>query len=90
MKRDDLIQALQELHEELDRSESLDPESRRLLVELKGDIEDLLGESDAPDPDAPESLDERLRNSIIHFEGTHPALTVAINRVVDALAAMGL
>ena len=33
---------------------------------------------------------ERLRETVEHFEDTHPALTEAVGRVLDALAKMGI
>lgn len=89
MNRTELQEALKELHEELDRTPSVDDESRRLLVDIKDEIEELLARSEG-DVTSPKSLDERLKASVIHFEGTHPQLTILINRVVDALASMGI
>jgi hypothetical protein len=89
MNRTELQEALKELHAELDRTPSVDDESRQLLVEIRDEIEDLLSRS-GDDVTSPQSLDERLQASIIQFEGTHPRLTAIINRVVDALASMGI
>jgi hypothetical protein len=89
MNRRELQEALKELHAELDGTPSVDDESRRLLVEIRDEIEELLSRS-GDDVTSPKSLDERLQESVIHFEGTHPRLTAIINRVVDALASMGI
>jgi hypothetical protein len=35
-------------------------------------------------------LVERLREAVDEFEESHPALTEAVGRVVDALAKMGI
>jgi hypothetical protein len=89
MNRTELQEALKELHAELDRTPSVDDESRRLLVGIKEEIEELLARSDQ-DVESPQSLDERLQASIIQFEGTHPRLTAVIQRVADALSSMGI
>jgi hypothetical protein len=90
MNRRELQEALRELHAELDRTPSIDEESRRLLTEIRNEIEELLARPRQEATLSPKSLDEQLKASLIHFEGTHPGLTVALNRVVDALANMGI
>ena len=89
MNRTELQEALRDLHAELDRTPSVDAESRRLLLEIKDEIEELLARS-GDNVTSPQSLDDRLKASLINFEGTHPQLTAIINRVVDALASMGI
>jgi hypothetical protein len=33
---------------------------------------------------------ERLKESVQHFEASHPSLTLAVGRVIDALSNMGI
>jgi hypothetical protein len=87
----DLRATLEQLHAELHAAEAtggaLDQGSRRLLRDLLQDINELLERSGEPPP---ESTIARMREALDEFEGTHPALTEAVGRVVDALAQMGI
>jgi hypothetical protein len=83
-----LRQMLEQLHTELQRTPAADDRSRELLQRALGDIQNLL---DAKQPEKrAESIMERLRELVGTFEETHPALTEAVGRVVDALATMGI
>ena len=90
MNRRELEEALQELKDQLESGAPIDEESRRLLIELRADVEELLARPAGEPVESPMSLDDRLKEAVIQFEGTHPALTVALNRVVNALAQMGI
>jgi hypothetical protein len=87
---EDLRRRLAELHAELERAESLDPESRAALEVVMRDIQAALARSGAARPREPASLAERLRDAGLHFEESHPTLTATLGRVVDALAALGI
>lgn len=83
-----LRQMLEQLHAELERAPAADDRSRELLERALSDIQNLL---DAKQPEKrTESIIERLRELVGTFEETHPALTEAIGRVLDALATMGI
>ena len=84
-----LRQMLEHLHTELQRADTIDDRSRELLRSVLGDIEDLL-ERKQKQGTQPESIIERLRETVRAFETTHPTLTNAIGRVADALAGMGI
>jgi chromosome segregation ATPase len=83
-----LRQMLEQLHSELQRAPAADDRSRELLERALSDIRNLL---DAKHPEKrAESIVDRLRELVSTFEETHPALTEAIGRVVDALVTMGI
>ena len=84
-----LRQMLNELHTELQRTDTIDDPSRKLLRSLLDDIEDLLERKEKGGTQS-QSVVERLRETVRAFETTHPALTEAIGRMADALAAMGV
>jgi len=91
MKADELHRNLQQLHEELARSQRIDPESERLLRELLADISKLLGEHEAGQaPVESGTLIERLTEASKEFEEQHPGLVSAIGRLADALSRMGV
>jgi hypothetical protein len=84
-----LRETLEKLHEELQRAGTdIDERSRELLRAIVNDINEIV----EPTQDAAplESLGQRLRESVDSFEESHPALTEAVGRVVDALAKMGI
>jgi hypothetical protein len=90
MDQKPLRDKLTELHAELERTESVDDETRQSLVDLKDHIEGLL---DQPPEDATphyRPLSERLRGDVTRFEATHPTLTAAMERAIDALVQMGV
>ncbi len=89
MPEQHLRQMLEQLHAELQRTETIDDSSRALLRSVIGDIENLLDRKPAPDTQ-PGSIVERLREAVKTFEKTHPSLTEAIGGVADALARMGI
>ena len=86
-KAAELERRLSELHAELERTQSVDPESRELLEHVRRDIETVLERSDEP---GRRSLRGRLEAAIEHFETSHPVLTATMGRVMDQLANLGI
>jgi hypothetical protein len=85
----ELKDQLAALHAELVRTRSVDdPELRRRLIELLGDITRLLGKPATAGEHS--SLFEQLDALAVRFEADHPALGNAIRQVVDALAKAGI
>ena len=84
-----LRETLEKLHEELQRAGTdVDDRSRELLRAIMDDIRAIVEPAEGAAP--LESLGQRLRESVDAFEESHPALTEAVGRVVDALAKMGI
>jgi len=91
MKADELRQTLQQLHEELGRASSIDPESERLLRELMADSAKLIGAGESGQAPAESGgIVERLVEASKDFEEQHPGLVSAIGRLADALSRMGV
>ena len=88
MPETDLSAVLQRLRDELQRTDTVDAGSRELLRDVMIDIRALLERSGAEPP--ADSLANRLREAVSEFEESHPQLTEAVGRVVDALAKMGI
>ena len=78
-----LHQSLQQLHFELEQTQTLDDESRQLLEHLQRDIQAVLKESNAATRN---SLGDRLNEVVTHFEDSHPGLTLTLKQVLDNLA----
>lgn len=85
MSSDHLRTLLAELQAELSRTEAVDDRSRELLRDVDTEIRAALERADGH-----ESLGERLRETVERFEGTHPQLSEAVGRVLDALVKMGI
>jgi predicted component of type VI protein secretion system len=86
-KAAELERRLNELHAELTRTQSVDPESRELLEHVRRDIESVLERSDER---GQRTLRGRLEAAIEHFETSHPVLTATMGRVMDQLANLGI
>jgi hypothetical protein len=85
-----LRETLQQLHEELDRTESVGAEERALLKDLMADIQHTLEKPEEGTAERHQSLNERLREAAGDFEEAHPSLTLALRRVVDAFRWMSI
>ncbi len=79
-----------QLHDELEHTQSVDADTRAVLDDLSKDIRELL---DRPGDAADRrygKLSGSLRANLVRFEATHPRLTTAMERAVDALVQMGV
>jgi hypothetical protein len=89
MERHSLVEQLTRLHEQLSRTKTADPATLEELRKLTDDIDRLVGEQTVDREDA-EPITSGLRNLLLQFEADHPQLSVAIGKVADALAAIGI
>lgn len=92
MDKSELQETLQQIHGELERAEAVDVESREMLVTVLHDIERVLAQEPDQEHDQPSSdtLVGQMRESMEHFEDTHPFLTSLIGRIADGLSNMGI
>ncbi len=89
MNKHHLQGVLQDLHEELGRTEVLNEDETALLRHVNEDVERLLART-GDNPQHEESLGHRLQESIALFETSHPSLTLAMQRVLDGLSQSGI
>lgn len=82
-----LQQLLSDLHRELGRAGSLDPEARALVEELRDDLARLPVEDRASHA---EGLTARLEEATLRIESAHPRLALTLGELVDALARIGI
>ena len=82
-----LRQQLEALHQELIRSRSVDPESRKLLMTLIADIQRLVQQDGNEERD---SVLGRLDTAAIRFESEHPSLGSGIRQLIDTLGRAGI
>ncbi len=92
MPKQRLNESLEQLHDELARTGSIDAESRQALEHVMSDIHAALERTDAADEakTGDDSLLEQLRSATRSFEESHPNLTAAVGRLADALSNMGI
>jgi hypothetical protein len=83
-----LSKLLEELHEELGKTQAVDEKGQELLRHLDGDIRKLLKETG--DVQADESMLERFQEAIDHFEITYPRLTSALSAMMTILSNAGI
>ena len=85
-----LRELLQELHQELERDESVAEEPRDLLRTVMTDIRERLDRDGGELFDWPASLGDRLRDSVEQFGESHPSVAATAGRVIDLLSNMGI
>jgi hypothetical protein len=64
--------------------------TKRALSDLDGDIRALLERSEEQLTPIQPSIVQRLDAVLLHFEVTHPSLTVMISKLLDTLSNAGI
>ena len=90
MQQHELTDKLAQLHNELSRSDDVDPETLELLRKLTGDIDRLLKRPSSALSTEAGPVSHRLRDLMLRFESEYPQLSESVGKVADALAAMGI
>jgi uncharacterized coiled-coil DUF342 family protein len=86
--KQNLQDALRELHGALETTEDLDASDRGELASAIEQIRTVLGDPDAGSEH--DTLLGHLRAAVERFEDRHPELTKMIGRVADSLSEMGI
>jgi hypothetical protein len=81
---------LQQLHDEINKTQTVDEKGKELLRDLDGDIRDLLARSEEHPGQAQSSIVQTLESTISHFEVTHPELTVLVSKLLATLSNAGI
>ena len=81
-----LTETLDALRAEIDQLHTDDAESKQRLEKL---VENLEKKLEHPDDDD-HHLDEGIKDSITHFEVTHPRVTAILNDIMMTLSNMGI
>ena len=79
---------LQQLHIELQQTESVDEKSKILLKKLEKDIQQVLDCSD--DESWYSELFEKLEDEVEDLEETHPSIFSAIKNITTTLSNIGI
>jgi len=81
-----LRELLEQLHNELEQTASVDDKGREMLTHLSSDIQKILEPSETAD----QSILSRLHDAIDHFEVEHPAITSALSQILNTLSNAGI
>jgi len=90
MDNNELRKLLNQLHDEINITGTVDEKSSELLRDLDGDIRALLERSEGTLVQLHPSLVQRLEGALEHFEVTHPDLTMLISRLLESLSNAGI
>jgi hypothetical protein len=90
MSDENLRRLLQQLHDELERTKSVDEKEDTLLRHLDADIRELLRRSEEGEDLSDEPMLERLQDTVDHFEDTNPTLTMALSEMMRILSNAGI
>jgi arginyl-tRNA synthetase len=82
-----LRELLEQVHSELEHTETVDEKGREILRDLDADIRKLLERSDAH---ADESMLKRIQDTIDQLEIQHPKLTMALSEMMTILSNAGI
>ena len=85
-----VTELLNELHVKLKSTNVITESDRELLTQLLADIQSLLAHPGGLAAAKHRSVIDRIRESIAHFEVSHPDLTDVLASVNKALADMGI
>ena len=81
-----LPELLQQLHDELERTESLDEKGREMLIHLNADIQKFIDPAEEDD----ETIFDEIQDAIDHFEVEHPVITAALSQILNTLSNAGI
>lgn len=81
-----LPELLQQLHDELEKAESLDDEGREMLIHLNADIQKFIDPAEEDD----DTIFERIQDAVDHFEVEHPVITAALSQILNTLSNAGI
>ncbi len=91
MNDDELRQLLEELHQKIEKTNSVDETGRELLSHLSVDIRNLLERTGHEKPlQGTTGEVGRLEESVRHFEVSHPSLTAALSQLLNILNNAGI
>lgn len=92
MEKTKLRELLEDLHGELEKADSVEPETRNLLKSVMDDIHGVLErrEGEGHSPEEEESISDRLSQSLVEFESSHPRVSLVVERLMKTLADIGI
>jgi hypothetical protein len=89
MPRQQLKDALEALHEELESAQEIEADDRRALLQVANEIRKALGHGESEPPDEG-TLSQRVSALIEELETTHPMFAGTLRNISEALANLGI
>lgn len=90
MDNKELDGLLHKLHDEIQKTRSIDDKDSELLRDLEVDIRTLLEKLQGGTIQVHPSIQQRLELAVNHFEVSHPDLTTLISNLLDSLSSAGI
>jgi len=90
MPKEQLRNRIQELLEELERTDEVDEDARKRLAGVLEEIRGAVDQDDGDEREDGESLVDRLNEATRQFEESHPTLTAMVGRIADSLSNLGI
>jgi hypothetical protein len=90
MKYTELGQLLQQLHDEIEQTKSVDEKERSLLRDLDTDIRELLERCKAEQLQTHPLIIQRLENAVDSMSVNHPTLTAMLSSILTTLSNAGI
>ena len=90
MDNEPLKKALEQLHAEIEKTKTVDPDQSEMLQHLVKDVKALLARSGKIDPEQTRPMANRLTQAIELFEITHPRLTAQMDKLLNILSSAGI
>ena len=90
MDNSNLQKLLEQLHDEINNTKTVDDKGSELLKDLDDDIRSLLFRTKDQTEDLNPSLIHRLQDSIYHFQVDHPTLTNLVSEILETLSGAGI
>jgi hypothetical protein len=85
MDEQELRKLLEQLHDEIERTDTVDEKGRELLTHVSTDIRELLARSGGGQPAL-----SRMQEAVDHLEVTHPTLTMLMSQILAILNNAGI
>ncbi len=89
MEREQLRKLIGDLHAELGAADEIDDDSRALLQQLAGDIQNLTVSESSASGHRDSAIDQ-LEDAVVQFETEHPRLSMVLGEILDALGKLGI
>ena len=90
MDDQELRKLIESLHDEIQNTHTVDEKGKELLVHLDADIRKLLAQTGAATIPVHPSTLRRMQEGLDQFEITHPALTMLLSKLLEALSNVGI
>ena len=90
MNHQELCQLLEQLHNEIEGTQSVDAKERELLHELETDIRALLERCEAEQIQSPPLTARRMEDAIEYMALNHPTLTAMLSNMSTILSNAGV